>query len=44
MVIAMQLAGEKTRPAIMLTLQMALVTILLLLPLDYLWWKILGWM
>jgi len=44
LIVAMQLAGEKTRPAIVLTLLLALATILLLLPLDYLWWKLLGWL
>ncbi len=44
LVIAMQLAGEKTRPAIKLSLLLAMVTILVLLPLDYLWWRALGWL
>ncbi|MEJ2108214.1 MAG: hypothetical protein P8X48_12955 [Acidiferrobacteraceae bacterium] len=44
LVVAMQLAGEKTRAAIVLCLQLALVTVLLLLPLDYLWWRLLGWL
>jgi di/tricarboxylate transporter len=44
LVVAMQLAGEKTRAAIVLCLQLALVTLLLLLPLDYLWWRLLGWL
>lgn len=44
LVIAMQLAGEKSRPAIKLCLLLAFVTILVLLPLDYLWWHWLGWL
>jgi len=44
LVIAMQLAGEKTRPAIKLSLLLAVVTILVLLPVDYLWWRWLGWL
>lgn len=44
LVIAMQLAGEHTRPAIKLTLLLAVATILVLLPLDYLWWRWLGWL
>jgi anion transporter len=44
LVVAMQLAGEKTRAAIVLCLQLALVTLLVLLPLDYLWWRLLGWL
>lgn len=43
LVIAMQLAGEKMMPAIKLTLWLALACVLLLLPLDYLWWQLLGW-
>jgi anion transporter len=42
--VAMQLGGEKTRSAILPLLQVALVTVLLLLPLDYLWWRLLGWL
>jgi len=44
LVIAMQLAGEKTRAAISLSLQLAALSIILLLPLNYLWWRFLGWM
>jgi hypothetical protein len=33
-----------TRSAILPLLQVALVTVLLLLPLDYLWWRLLGWL
>ncbi len=44
LVVALQLGGEKTRSAITLLLQLALVTVLLLLPLDYLWWHLLGWL
>ena len=44
LVIAMRLSGENTRPAIVLALLLALVTIVLLLPLDYLWWRLLGWL
>lgn len=44
LVIAMQLAGEQTRPAIKLSLLLAAVTLLVLLPLDYLWWRWLGWL
>jgi len=42
--VAMQLGGEKTRSAILPLLQVALVSVLLLWPLDYLWWHLLGWM
>lgn len=42
-IVGMQLAGEKIREAIKVCLVLALVTLLLLLPLDYLWWRWLGW-
>lgn len=44
LVVAMQLSGEKLRPAMQLILQLAVLTVVLLLPLDYLWWKLLGWL
>lgn len=43
MVVAMQLGGEPMRPAQTLCLLLALLTIVLLLPLDYFWWRFLGW-
>lgn len=44
MVIAMQLAGEPIRHAIRACFISGLLTIVLLLPLDYLWWRLLGWL
>jgi anion transporter len=44
LVVALQLAGEKMRPAMQMTLLLALATLILLLPLDYLWWRLLGWL
>ena len=43
LVIAMQIAGERFRPAMLLCLQLALLSLVLLMPLDYLWWHWLGW-
>lgn len=43
-IIGMQLAGERVREAIKVCLVLALVTLLFLLPLDYLWWRWLGWL
>ncbi|MBI3445890.1 MAG: anion permease [Magnetospirillum sp.] len=43
MVVAMQLGGERLGPAQLLCLWLAGLTILLLLPLDFLWWRLLGW-
>lgn len=44
LVVGMQIAGEGLVPAARLCLALAVVTILLLLPLDYLWWRWLGWL
>ncbi|MCW8907780.1 MAG: SLC13 family permease [Sedimenticola sp.] len=42
-IVGMQLAGERISEAIKVCLVLALVTLLFLLPLDYLWWRWLGW-
>lgn len=42
--IGMQLAGIGVRPATRLLLALAAVTLLVLLPLDYLWWRLLGYL
>ncbi|MDI3326687.1 SLC13 family permease [Pontibacterium granulatum] len=43
LVVAMQLAKEPLRHAIRFCLISGALTILILLPLDYLWWQWLGW-
>ncbi|MDO8606984.1 MAG: SLC13 family permease [Phaeospirillum sp.] len=43
LVVAMQLGGERLGAAQTLCLWLAAVTILVLLPLDFLWWRLLGW-
>jgi Sodium:sulfate symporter transmembrane region len=43
LVVAMQLGGERLASAQTLCLWLAGVTILVLLPLDFLWWRLLGW-
>ena len=43
LVVAMQLAKEPIRHAIRFCLISGALTILILLPLDYLWWQLLGW-
>lgn len=42
LIVAMGLAGESTRPLLKITLSLFVITLLILLPLDYLWWKLLG--
>ncbi|WP_096704652.1 SLC13 family permease [Magnetospirillum sp. 15-1] len=43
MVVAMQLGGERLGPAQKLCLWLAGITVVFLLPLNYLWWRLLGW-
>lgn len=42
LIVAMGLAGESTRPLLKVTLALFVITFLVLLPLDFLWWKLLG--
>jgi di/tricarboxylate transporter len=42
--IALQLGGVGIRPASRLCLALAAVTLLVLFPIDYLWWKLLGYL
>ncbi len=44
LIVAMQLSGEKLGHLLKITLPLALITFVVLLPLDYLWWKLLGWL
>ncbi|MCW5731786.1 MAG: anion permease [Alphaproteobacteria bacterium] len=43
LVVGMQLGGERIGPAVKLCLILSAVTVLVLFPLDYLWWRLLGW-
>lgn len=43
LVIAMQMSGEKLGHLLKVTLPLAAITFIALIPLDYLWWKLLGW-
>ncbi|WP_237151690.1 SLC13 family permease [Oryzibacter oryziterrae] len=43
LIVAMQLAGERTNHLVRVTLPLAAITFLVLVPLDFLWWKLLGW-
>lgn len=42
-IVGMQLAGEKLFSAIKLCSVLAAFTLLFLLPLNYVWWKVIGW-
>lgn len=44
LIIAMQLSGERLGSLLKITLPLALVTFTLLVPLDYFWWRLLGWL
>lgn len=43
LVVAMQLSGEKLGHLLKITLPLALLTLVLIMPMDYLWWHLLGW-
>lgn len=43
LVVAMQMSGEKLGHALRITVPLALITVAVLLPLDYLWWVLTGW-
>lgn len=43
LVLGMQLAGEQLRHIVRVTVPLALLTYLLLVPIDWLWWRLLEW-
>lgn len=43
LIMAMQLSREPLGQLLKIIVPLALITILLLMPLDYLWWQLLGW-
>lgn len=43
LVLGMQLSGEKLRNVVRVTIPLALLSHGLLVPLDWLWWRFLGW-
>jgi anion transporter len=44
LIIAMQLSKEPLAKLLKVTLPLAAITIFVLMPLDYLWWQLLGWL
>lgn len=42
--VAMQLSGEKLDHLVKVTVPLALITLVVLVPIDFLWWKLLGWL
>jgi di/tricarboxylate transporter len=42
-VVGMQLAHLKVRDALRLTIPLALISIVVLIPLQYLWWRVIGY-
>lgn len=43
LVVAMQLSGERLDHLAKVTVPLALITLVALVPIDFLWWKALGW-
>lgn len=43
LVVAMQLSGERLEHLAKVTVPLALITLVALVPVDFLWWKALGW-
>ncbi|WP_319239935.1 SLC13 family permease [uncultured Propionivibrio sp.] len=43
LVVAMQLSGEKIGHVLRITIPLAVLTFALVVPLDFLWWRLLGW-
>lgn len=44
LVLAMQLSGEKLGHVLRVTIPLGVITFLVLMPLDWLWWRLLGWL
>ncbi len=43
LLVAMQLSGERLSHLARVLLPLAVLTVVVLIPLDYLWWRLLGW-
>jgi len=44
LVVGMQLSGERLDHLVKVTVPLALITLVALVPVDFLWWKALGWL
>jgi di/tricarboxylate transporter len=44
LVVAMQLSGERIERLVRILLPLTAITLVALVPLDFLWWKLLGWL
>lgn len=44
LILAMQLSGEKMRHILRVTVPLAAITLVVLVPLDWIWWQLLGWL
>jgi anion transporter len=44
LVVAIQLGGVRLSAAVKVSVSLALISLLVLIPLDYLWWRVLGWL
>ncbi|WP_116133486.1 SLC13 family permease [Tropicimonas sp. IMCC34043] len=43
LVVAMQLSGERLGTLLRITLPLAAISLIVLVPINYLWWRLLGW-
>lgn len=44
LVLAMQLSGESLRQILRVTIPLGVLTFVILMPMDWVWWRILGWL
>ncbi|MDH4319330.1 MAG: SLC13 family permease, partial [Desulfobulbaceae bacterium] len=44
LIVGIQLAGESLQDALKLCLLLAVLTVIILLPINYIWWIVLGWL
>ena len=44
LIVGMTMAGERVGQVLRITIPMALVSVIILVPLDWAWWRLLGWL